>query len=235
MRLDKYVMNALQISKSDAKKIIKKKLIMVNNKIITNCDYSITNEIIKYDDKELIYKENIYLLMNKPKGYVCAKNDNLNPTVMDLITEYDVRKLNIVGRLDKDTTGLLIITTDGNMVHHLTSPKHNKEKEYYVLCDKPFDDEDIFKAKEGIEIKDEDGSNYVCRSSIIKIDEKNNYGACITITEGKFHQIKKMCKALNKEVLKLERVRISSLKIDENLSEGQYRELTEEEMNDLLK
>ena len=173
--------------------------------------------------------------MNKPKGYVCAKSDNVNPTVMDLITDYDVRKLNIVGRLDKDTTGLLIITTDGKMVHHLTSPKHNKEKEYYVLCDKPFNENDVLRAKEGVEIKDEDGSNYVCKSSIIKINRKNNYGAYITITEGKFHQIKKMCKALNKEVLELSRIRISELVLEDNLQLGCYRELTNDEINSLLK
>lgn len=235
MRLDKYVMNALQISKSDAKRIIKQKQIYINDNIVTNCDFSISDEIIRYGQKELIYKENIYLIMNKPKGYVCAKSDNVNPTVMDLITDYDVRKLNIVGRLDKDTTGLLIITTDGNMVHHLTSPKHNKEKEYYVLCDKPFNENDVLRAKEGVEIKDEDGSNYVCKSSIIKINRKNNYGAYITITEGKFHQIKKMCKTLNKEVLELSRIRISELVLEDNLQLGCYRELTNDEINSLLK
>ncbi len=235
MRLDKYVMNALQISKSDAKRIIKQKQIYINDNIVTNCDFSISDEKIRYGQKELIYKENIYLIMNKPKGYVCAKSDNVNPTVMDLITDYDVRKLNIVGRLDKDTTGLLIITTDGKMVHHLTSPKHNKEKEYYVLCDKPFNENDVLKAKEGVEIKDEDGSNYVCKSSIIKINRKNNYGAYITITEGKFHQIKKMCKALNKEVLELSRIRISELVLEDNLQLGCYRELTNDEINSLLK
>lgn len=235
MRLDKYVMNALQISKSDAKRIIKQKQIYINDNIVTNCDFSVSDEIIRYGQKELIYKENIYLIMNKPKGYVCAKSDNVNPTVMDLITDYDVRKLNIVGRLDKDTTGLLIITTDGKMVHHLTSPKHNKEKEYYVLCDKPFNENDVLRAKEGVEIKDEDGSNYVCKSSIIKINRKNNYGAYITITEGKFHQIKKMCKALNKEVLELSRIRISELVLEDNLQLGCYRELTNDEINSLLK
>lgn len=235
MRLDKYVMNALQISKSDAKRIIKQKQIYINDNIVTNCDFSVSDEIIRYGQKELIYKENIYLIMNKPKGYVCAKSDNVNPTVMDLITDYDVRKLNIVGRLDKDTTGLLIITTDGNMVHHLTSPKHNKEKEYYVLCDKPFNENDVLRAKEGVEIKDEDGSNYVCKSSIIKINRKNNYGAYITITEGKFHQIKKMCKTLNKEVLELSRIRISELVLEDNLQLGCYRELTNDEINSLLK
>lgn len=235
MRLDKYVMNALQISKSDAKRIIKQKQIYINDNIVTNCDFSVNDEIIRYGQKELIYKENIYLVMNKPKGYVCAKSDNVNPTVMDLITDYDVRKLNIVGRLDKDTTGLLIITTDGKMVHHLTSPKHNKEKEYYVLCDKAFNENDVLIAKEGVEIKDEDGSNYVCKSSIIKINRKNNYGAYITITEGKFHQIKKMCKALNKEVLELSRIRISELVLEDNLQLGCYRELTNDEINSLLK
>lgn len=230
MRLDKYVMNALQITKNDAKILIKKKNIYVNDEIVSVCDFQVKDEQVRYLNKDIYYKENIYLVMNKPQGCVCAKQDNVSETVMDIITDYDVRKLCIIGRLDKDTTGLLLITTDGALVHTLTSPKYNKEKEYLVEADNTFTMDDIKKASEGIEIIDEDGSIYKCKKALLKIDEEDNHKCSLIITEGKFHQVKKMCKALNKEVLKLKRIRIGSLFLDEGLEEGQYREITNEEL-----
>lgn len=231
MRLDKYVMNALQISKNDAKKIIRKKAITVDGKTQTSSDYQVSdNAQIYYNDQKLVYKENIYIMMNKPKGTVCANYDNRFPTVMDLITEFDTNKLSTVGRLDIDTTGLLLITSDGAFIHDLTSPKKHKEKEYIVTCDKPFTSEDVEKAKEGIWII-EDGKDYQCKEAKLKI--LDNCKASICITEGKFHQIKKMCKALGKEVLELTRIRIGNLYLDSSLELGMYRELKEEEINNL--
>ncbi len=229
MRLDKYVMNALQISKNDAKKVIRKKLISVNGNVISQADYQLSlDSIVCYDNNKIVYKENIYLLMNKPKGVVCANYDNYNKTIMDLIVDFDTSKLSAVGRLDIDTTGLLLITSDGKFIHNLTSPKKHKEKEYIVLCDKPFTSEDIIKAKEGITIF-EDGKDYLCKEAKIEILDDNKASICIT--EGRFHQIKKMCSALGKEVLELKRIRIGSLFLDDSLKEGEYRELTCEEIS----
>lgn len=233
MRLDKYIMNALQISRNDAKKIIKKKEIYVNNEVQTLSDYNVLyTDKVTYLDKELIYKENIYIMMNKPKGYVCAKVDNMHKTVLDLIEGYDVNKLSIVGRLDKDTEGLLLITTDGDLLHKLTSPKHEKSKTYYVECDGEFLEEDIAKFADGISIIDEDKKEYKCKPAELKIIDSHK--GLISIKEGKFHQIKKMCKAVDKEVIYLKRVSIGNLKLDEKLVLGEYRELTNEEL-DLLK
>ena len=129
MRLDKFIMNTLKMSRTDAKKIIKKKLIFVNEKLETSSDYNVLDsDIVMYKDNEdnrvLTYKENVYIMMNKPQGYVCATKDNVNKTVLDLIEEYDTTKLSIVGRLDKDTEGLLLLTTDGAFLHRITSPKY---------------------------------------------------------------------------------------------------------------
>ena len=237
MRLDKYIMNALQVSRNDAKKIIKKKLIYINGKIEVSSDYNVSDsDLVSYingeEKKDLNYKENIYIMMNKPKDYVCATIDNLHKTVLELLVGYDVSKLSIVGRLDKDTEGLLLITTDGAFLHRLTSPKYEKEKTYYVECDGVFLEEDIDKFKEGIVIIDEDRNEYKCKSSQLKIID--SHSGLISIKEGKFHQIKKMCKATNKTVTYLKRISIGSLKFDENLALGEYRELTNEEL-DLLK
>lgn len=237
MRLDKYIMNALQVSRNDAKKIIKKKLIYINGKIEVSSDYNVSDsDLVSYingeEKKDLNYKENIYIMMNKPKDYVCATIDNLHKTVLDLLDGYDVSKLSIVGRLDKDTEGLLLITTDGAFLHRLTSPKYEKEKTYYVECDGVFLEEDIDKFKEGIFIIDEDRNEYKCKSSQLKIID--SHSGLISIKEGKFHQIKKMCKATNKTVTYLKRISIGSLKLDENLALGEYRELTNEEL-DLFK
>ena len=237
MRLDKFIMNTLKMSRTDAKKIIKKKLIFVNEKLETSSDYNVLDsDIVMYKDNEdnrvLTYKENVYIMMNKPQGYVCATKDNVNKTVLDLIEEYDTTKLSIVGRLDKDTEGLLLLTTDGAFLHRITSPKYEKEKTYYVECDGEFSDEDVNKFNDGIVIIDDDRKEYKCKSSELKIID--SHSALISIKEGKFHQIKKMCKAVNKTVVYLKRIRISNLVLDENLRLGEYRELTDEEL-ELLK
>lgn len=234
MRLDKYIMNALQISRNDAKKIIKKKEIEVNGIINQVADTQVKDEdIITYKGKKLVYKENIYLMMNKPKGYVCANIDNVNKTIFELIDDYDVSKLSVVGRLDKDTEGLLLITTDGLFLHNLTSPKHEVFKKYYVECEGTFEEEDIEKFNEGITIKEEDGKLYKCKPAILKIiDSHKGY---ISIKEGKFHQIKKMCAAVNKKVIYLKRISIGELNLDDKLKVSEYRELTNEELNLLIK
>ena len=237
MRLDKFIMNTLKMSRTDAKKIIKKKLIFVNEKLETSSDYNVLDsDIVMYKDNEdnrvLTYKENVYIMMNKPQGYVCATKDNVNKTVLDLIEEYDTTKLSIVGRLDKDTEGLLLLTTDGAFLHRITSPKYEKEKTYYVECDGEFSDEDVNKFSDGIVIIDDDREEYKCKPSELKIID--SHSALISIKEGKFHQIKKMCKVVNKTVIYLKRIKISNLVLDENLRLGEYRELTDEEL-ELLK
>lgn len=237
MRLDKFIMNTLMVSRTDAKKIIKKKLVYINEKLETSGDYNVLDsDVITYKDNEttrvLTYKENVYIMMNKPQGYVCATKDNVNKTVLDLIDDYDITKLSIVGRLDKDTEGLLLLTTDGAFLHRITSPKYEKEKTYYVECDGEFLDEDVDKFRNGIVIIDDDRKEYKCKSSELKIID--SHSALISIKEGKFHQIKKMCKAVDKTVVYLKRTKISNLVLDEKLKLGDYRELTDEEL-ELLK
>lgn len=244
MRLDKFLTEGLLITRNEAKKLISSKKVMVNQKIINQSNFQLSaNDEVKYLNNEnheikVMYKENIYLMLNKPQGYVCAKSDNLNPTVIDLLNQgtmkdYNKEKTNIIGRLDKDTEGLLLLTTDGLFLHNLTSPKKHKSKKYYVICENDFDKEDEEEISKGVYITLEDGTKYQCSDAKLEIIDKNI--AYITVYEGKFHQVKKMCLALGNKVTYLKRVEIAGVTLDEKLKKGEYRELTKEELLKLQK
>lgn len=231
IRLDKYICDTFLYIRSDAKDIIKRKKIKVNDNIVTNADYKVKETDKVYFNDELIkYHEYVYIMINKPKGYVCATIDNVNKTVLELIDKYNTASLNIVGRLDIDTTGLLLITNDGALIHKLTSPKNECPKVYQVKCDEEFIKDDIVKLNNGVTIYLEKDEPYVCKSAILDINEIDKHIAYITITEGKFHQVKKMCKSLGKNVIDLKRIQINNLLLDESLEEGSYRLLTDDEI-----
>ena len=235
MRLDKYVSLALFVTRSEAKKLISNKDIKVikdNAEIIKlNSNYNITNEKVYYNNQLIIAKEYIYIMMNKPKDYICANHDNYHKCVFDLIEEYKTRNLGIIGRLDIDTEGLIIITDDGELIHNITSPKHNHTKKYYLETDKSFNEKDVLAFNDGIDIFVEKELYHTLPSKLEIIDNNKAY---ITLTEGKFHQIKLMCKAINKNVTYLKRIEINGIKLDEKLKLGEYRLLTDEEI-DIIK
>lgn len=229
MRLDKYLTYALSLSRNDSRKLIKSKRITVNDKEVYKNDlYLNDGDYVKLDGEIIVYKEFIYLMMNKPAGYVCANTDNLHKTVFELINEFEKYNLFTVGRLDIDTTGLLLITNNGSFAHKLTSPKYECEKKYYVETDINFNEEDINKMLNGLVLYEEKDKPFVSKPAKLEIIEKNK--GYITITEGKYHQVKKLCKACGKTVTSLKRVSIGDLKLDENLELGTYRELTDEEL-----
>lgn len=235
MRIDKYVQVALKTSRNDARQIIKSKKIKVNNEIVIKNDYFVKeDDCILYNDQKLIYKKFFYIMMNKPQGYICAKEDNKHKVVLELLDNYNTNDIIIVGRLDIDTEGLLLITNDGLLCHQLTSPKKECPKEYFVICDSEFCDNDCLVFEEGTVIFETTDKPYKCKKAILKIDKENPKCANITITEGKYHQVKKMCKSVGKNVTYLKRIRVNNLVLDETLKPGEYRELTDEELN-LLK
>lgn len=231
MRLDKYVSTALGVSRNDARQILKKKKIKVDGLIVDKFDYNVDQYQIniEYQNNKISYQQFIYIMLNKPKGYVCATIDNLYPTVIDIISDnFPNKNLSIAGRLDVDTEGLVLITNDGPMLHKITSPKSNTKKKYYVEVEGTFDKDDIEIIKNGVTLYDGVDKSYLTKPAELEIIDNNR--AYISISEGRYHQVKKMCLSLGKKVTFLKRISIGNLTLDNNLSVGQFRLLTNEEI-----
>lgn len=230
MRLDKYLTKTNIGNRKFVKKLIKEKKIIVDNEIITNESFNLDVDANVYmlENKKLIkliYEKNIYLMLNKPKDYVCATIDNQHKVVLELIKEFKDRNLHIVGRLDIDTEGLLLITDDGDFTHKITSPKSNIPKKYYVeFCGKMIDNAESI-VNNGITLDD----NTKTKPGILEL--VSNASAYITIYDGMYHQVKRMFHYLGTEVTYLKRVKIGNLSLDENLKLGEYKKLTQEEKN----
>lgn len=230
VRLDKYIATVLIISRKDAALMIRKGRIAVDGVVADKADMKVDPEKneITCDGQKLFYSEYIYIMLNKPKGLVCSSEDRRDNTVISLFPpEYTDKGISCVGRLDKDTTGLLLVTNDGNLAHKLLSPKSHKPKKYYVTTDKPFTPDDIETMKKGIVIE---GKNTA--PAYLELIEDSPLCAFVTITEGKFHEVKRLCYACGqKEVTALKRTEFSGLLLDEALEEGKWRMLSQEEIN----
>lgn len=228
MRLDNFLNKALNVSRSEASKIIKNKQITINDKVVVKKDTYIDEQkdIIKYNNQIIEYKEFIYIMLNKPKGYLSATKDAKDKTVIDLI---DIkREIFPVGRLDKDTEGLMLLTNNGKYAHFLTSPNHHVIKKYYVEVEKEILEDEIKLFCNGLEIRDGKDELYITKDANLElITDRTCY---VYISEGKFHQIKRMFEKINNKVLYLKRVKFGDIELDETLELGQYRELTEEEI-----
>lgn len=228
-RIDKIISSQTEYSRKDIKKLISNKRITVNDQIISKSDIKIDplKDQIKIDNNKIEIKNNVYLILNKPKGYVSATEDKNDKTVLDLVPEkYLHRNLFPAGRLDKDTTGLMIITDDGSFAHNILSPKKHIKKTYNVTIDIPVTNEMVNGFKNGIELND--GK---CKTATLEITGK--YTSEVTLTEGRYHQIKRMFGCYGAKVLELQRISMGSLLIPKNLKLGECRELTEEELKQI--
>lgn len=225
-RLDKILSNMGYGSRKNVKAYIKKGLVKVNDKIVNDSSQKVapSEDKIEMEGELIQYREYIYLMMNKPDGVISATYDNMHSTVIDLIDEeYLIFEPFPIGRLDKDTEGLLLISNDGKLSHNLLSPKKHVDKTYYVKVEGKVTKADVNKMKEGV-IIDED---YKTMPATLEILDSNDISEVyLTIKEGKFHQVKKMFKTLGKEVIYLKRMSMGPLKLDESLLPGEYRELT---------
>ncbi|MBZ9606522.1 rRNA pseudouridine synthase [Clostridium estertheticum] len=234
-RIDKILSNLGHGTRKEVKSLLKKGKIEVDGVIVSDNTMKIDPDkaVIKVAGEEITYRKYIYIVMNKPAGVVSATVDKYDETVIDLIDqEYHAFNPFPIGRLDKDTVGLLLITNDGELNHKLIAPKNHIDKAYYAEINKFVDQKDIDTFKKGVVLDD----GYKCMPAILKVLNANENGSevMITIQEGKFHQVKRMFESVDKNVAFLRRISFGPLKLDENLSEGQYRELSEEEL-DLLK
>ncbi|MBF0746081.1 rRNA pseudouridine synthase [Gemella sp. 19428wG2_WT2a] len=234
MRLDKFISNNSKYSRSEVKKFIKKG-ILINGKLIKDAKYDVNldNDMVIFEGIEFKHIENIYIMLNKPQGYVSATRDARDKTVLDLLSDEDkIKNIFPVGRLDKDTEGLIFLTNDGHLSHKLISPQKNIFKKYYVEVDGELNEEEVKLFESGV-IIDKD---YMCKPAILEIIEakKMKSSAYIQISEGKFHQIKKMMKVVGMNVIYLKRLSIGKLKLDDNLKLGEYRYLNDEEVKELI-
>ncbi|MCY6355816.1 pseudouridine synthase [Clostridium sp. ZS2-4] len=233
-RLDKILANLGYGSRKEIKALAKAGEVEIDGEVVKDSSFKVEPDkcVIKVSGEEVKYREYIYIMMNKPSGVISATFDKYDETVIDLLEYEDgAFKPFPVGRLDKDTEGLLLITNDGELNHRLTSPKWHVDKVYYAEIDKQVDEGDIKAFEEGIVIDD----GYKCLPAKLEIinADKDGSEVYVTIQEGKFHQVKRMFEAVDKQVIYLKRIKMGKLELDDELELGEYRELTEEELLNL--
>ena len=242
MRIDRLLCELNIGSRSAVKELLKKGQVCVNGQVVKKADTKVDENtaVVTCQGKEFRYRPYVYYMLNKPAGVITATKDDTEKTVMDLFREaylcshvdlsgIPYKEMFPVGRLDKDTVGLLLLTNDGELSHNLLSPKKHVDKKYLVHLNGIISDEDADRLRAGVDI----GEGDITAPSILERDVNDLSKCFLTITEGKFHQVKRMFQAVGLKVIYLKRVSMGSLVLDEMLSEGEIRELTMEEINSL--
>ncbi|MQW23065.1 MULTISPECIES: pseudouridine synthase [unclassified Lactococcus] len=242
MRLDKFLAEAGLGSRSEVKVLLKKGKVTVAGLVIKDGRFQVDKNSteVAFEGEPLIYQEYYYYLLNKPQGVVSATKDNLDSTVVDLLAAEDFRSdIFPVGRLDKNTEGLLILTNDGALGHDLTQPKKHVEKEYFAHIDGEVTAEIVQRFADGLTLKNGEkvkpGEVFVEKTMESQTQSGMMSEIRIIIHEGKFHQVKRMFEAVGMYVLYLKRIRMGNLQLDDDLALGQYRTLTENEIESLKK
>ncbi|MBO5482487.1 MAG: rRNA pseudouridine synthase [Spirochaetaceae bacterium] len=243
-RIDKVLAKHGFGTRKEVKKLLHLGLVTVNGIVVTAQDFKIDidQDSLAVEDEIINLRTNLYIMMNKCQDVVCSSKDGLHRTVFDLLKEEDNHSfmggdLHCVGRLDIDTEGLLLLTTDGSLTHKLISPKSEISKTYFIKLRDSVSLENQHKyidsCKNGIDVPPEGNeSGFFSLPAILKFDSDNS--CFLTITEGKYHQVKRMIFALGNEVIYLKRTAIGGLKLDEKLNLGEYRELTQEEITEIF-
>jgi 16S rRNA pseudouridine516 synthase len=231
MRLDKYLADAGVGTRSELKQYIRKRAVTVNGGVVTDAGMHVQQQdIVCFNGKQVLLTGSRYFMLNKPAGCVSATRD-AGKTVLDLLYEPQKEKLFPVGRLDKDTEGLLLLTDDGSFAHALTSPRRHVEKTYYFEAEGVLVPNAILQAAEGIDIGDEKKTlPAVLTITQSSCEDTGKTIGTLTICEGRYHQVKRMLAKLGGKVTYLKRLSIGELKLDESLLPGQYRALTKEEI-----
>ncbi len=232
MRLDKYLADMGRGTRSELKKAIRKGRVRVDGTIVTDPGYAVeTSSSVSFDGEPVVYQETVWLMLNKPAGVITAANDSSQKTVMDLVVT-DRKDLFPVGRLDRDTEGLLLLTNDGDLAHRLLSPRRYVDKVYHAVLDGPVPDKEAQLFREGLRIEDDDP--FTALPADLEI-LSNGTEALVTLREGKYHQVKRMFAAVGRKVLKLKRLSMGPLKLDPELKSGEWRPLTGAEIDALKK
>ncbi len=226
MRLDKYISNATDLSRTDVKKLIKSGLVSIDDETAKSGSQKVTDDQeIAIEGSTIQLMTSRYFMMNKPAGVVSATKDHTNPTALDLIYEHRNDQLQIAGRLDIDTTGLLLITDDGQWNHIVTSPRTDCKKIYAVELENAVSEDYHKKLEAGIALE---GEKRRCLPATMQVIDDHHIQ--LSISEGKYHQVKRMITSLGNEVVSLHRLQIGGIALDPELEPGDYRPLTEEEI-----
>lgn len=227
-RIDKIIAVSLNISRAEARSLIKKGLASVNGKTVSDIGFRLDEkrDAVVCAGKSLTYSKFVYIMMNKPKGVISASEGRGDRTVIDLLPE-DMRRKNLfpAGRLDKDTTGFMLITDDGEFAHSILSPKNHIPKTYIAVLDKPFDDGVVDAFERGVELYDD-----LCMPARLSAVDAERRTARVTINQGMYHQIKRMFQKFGLTVLELERIQMGGLPLDSSLEYGECRYLTPAEL-----
>ena len=226
MRLDKFLSESTPYSRKEIKALVGKGLVDVNGTTVKKSDIKVSeNDDVRINGEQIVYQKYIYLMMNKPAGYLSATWDKKDPVAVELLPEcYRHFEPFPAGRLDKDTEGLLLLTNDGQFDHAVTSPVKNVVKRYFARLDRPAEMKDIATFRAGMDLGD-----FVAKPAGLEITE-NPCEVFIEVSEGKFHQVKRMCEKVGKKVIYLKRLSIGSVVLDPALESGAVRELTAEEI-----
>ncbi len=229
MRLDKYISKALGVTRKEAKEIIRRGEVTVNGEVVRKADFKVPEGAsVLVEGTKVETKDKVYIMLNKPKGYLSTtERDKDYPSFLDLIPEYEHLKPFAAGRLDVDAEGFLLVTNDGTLAHRITHPKWKVPKTYEVVLEKPLSEEDIEK------IRNREISIEGKPVEVVDIKPLSPDRVLLTISEGRFHIVKRLFKELGNKVINLKRVKIGNLELDPTLGEGEYRELTEEEVREL--
>lgn len=228
-RIDKVISVALNVSRTDARAILKKGLVTVNGSIEKNIGARVDEHKadICFNGSKINYNKFVYIMMNKPKGVISASEGGSEKTVVDILPQEMKRKnLFPAGRLDKDTTGFVLITDDGDFAHRILSPKNHIPKTYIATLDKPFDDDLVNAFEQGVELMD----GLCMPAQILALNDEKTV-AQVTIKQGMYHQIKRMFKKFSITVIELKRVKMGGLSLDESLDYGDCRYMSQEEIN----
>lgn len=235
MRLDKFLANAGVGSRKDVKALLKKRYVTVNGEIIKDGTMHVdeNTDNIKVNETAIHYQKYVYIMMHKPPGVISATEDRREKTVIDLLPS-DIKRFRPfpVGRLDKDTEGLLLITNNGELAHQLLSPKKQVDKTYYAKVKGVVTEEDCNYFARGVRLND----GYITKPALLRIIQQGDVSEVeIVISEGKFHQVKRMFLAVGKKVIYLKRTKMGKLSLDSQLNLGEYRELSKDELELLTK
>jgi 16S rRNA pseudouridine516 synthase len=234
MRLDKYLADMGVGARSEIKKEIRRGAAEVNGTVIRDPGFSVPAEAsVRWQGKPVAYESYVYYMMNKPAGVISATEDSRDTTVLDLIHDRKRKGLFPVGRLDRDTEGLVLITNDGLLAHRLLSPRHHVNKTYFVCVDGVMTDTQVRQFAAGLPVQDSEPFTALPAELHI-LPDSGGSEFLLTIQEGKYHQVKRMCAAVGRPVRRLKRISMGPLQLDPALTPGAYRRLTPEELQQLL-